>query len=161
VSKRLDPVLPDRLFRLLDGEHLDEQIGKAIMLVTIDDQEMPYPAMLSFLETVAVDRKNIRIAPWNNSTTTKNLRERAKASLLIVDEGLACYIQGIATELERDLKGFAGMAKINLRIESILEDNALAYEGSARMTSGLRYENPQMDAAYIRRARQVLEALKQ
>src|SRR5690348_16746945 len=99
------------------------------MLVTIDDQGTPYPAMLSFLETVAYDRDNIRIAPWNNSTTTKNLRERGKASLLIVDEGLACYIQGSATELERDLKGFPGMAKINLRIESILEDNALAYEG--------------------------------
>ena len=161
MSRRLEPVLPDRLFRLLSGEQLDQQLGKAILLVTIDDNGWPYPAMLSFLEVIATDRENIRMAPWNNSTTTENLRRQGKAALLIVDEGLACYIQGSATELQRDLEGFPGMAKINLKIDSILEDNALAYEGSARITSGLLFENPQMDAAYIERGRKVLEALRQ
>lgn len=161
MSKRLEPVLPDRLFRVLNGEHLEEQLGKAILLVTLDENGRPYPAMLSFLEVIARDRENIRMAPWNSSTTTANLRRQAKAALLIVDEGLACYIQGSAAELDRDLEGFPGMAKVNLRIEAILEDNALAYEGSARITSGVRYDNPQMDAAYIARGRKVLEALKQ
>jgi hypothetical protein len=52
------------------------------------------------------------------------------------------------------------MAKINLRIESILEDQALEYEGAARVTAGIQFENPQMDAAHIGRGRAVLAALR-
>ncbi len=161
MSKRLEPVLPDRLFELLNGRRLDQHLNKAILLVTLDEKDWPYAAMLSFLEVIATDRENIRFAPWNNSSTTANLRRNGKATLLIVDEGLACYIQGTATELAREMEGFAGMAKINLRIESILEDKALDYEGSARITTGVRFENTQMNAAYIERGRKVLEALKQ
>ena len=131
-----------------------------VLLVTLDEKGWPYAAMLSYLEVIAPDRANIRLAPWNNSTTTANIRRNGKVTLLVVDEGMADYIQGTATELCRDLEGFPGMAKINVRIESLLEDKALNYEGSARITTGVRFENPQMDAAYIERGRQVLEALK-
>jgi hypothetical protein len=160
MSKRLEPVLTDRLFHLLNGEHLDEHLSKVMLLITIDDKGWPYAAMLSHLEVIASGRTNLRLAPWSNSTTTANLRQNGKVSLLVVDEGLACYIQGAATELARDLEGFPGMAKINLKIESILEDKALDYEGSARITSGIRFENPQMDAAYMERGRRVLAALR-
>ena len=73
---------------------------------------------------------------------------------------MAYYIQATAEELSRDLDGFPGMAKINLRIESILEDQALDYEDSARVSSGIRFENPQMDAAYVERGRKVLQVLR-
>jgi hypothetical protein len=52
------------------------------------------------------------------------------------------------------------MAKINIQIESIFQDNALDYEGSARITSGIRFENPMMDAAWVERGRRVLAALR-
>ena len=161
MSKRLPPTLPDRLFHLLNGDHLDEHLSKVILLVTLDEQGFPYTAMLSYLEVIAPDRENIRMAPWNNSTTTANLRRNPKVALLVVDEALAYYIQGTAAELAHDLTGFPAMAKINVKIEAVLEDNALNYEASARVTSGVRFENPQMDAAYIARARRVLQALKQ
>ncbi len=161
MSVRLEPVLSARLFDLLDGHELDRNLNKVLVLVTVDEQGWPYAAMLSYLEVIAPDRTNLRLAPWNNSTTTGNLRRNGKASLLVVDDGLACYVQGTATELARDLEGFPGMAKVNLRIESVLEDKALDYEGSARITTGIRFENPQMDAAYIERGRQVLRALCQ
>jgi len=160
MSKRLEPVLPDRLFRLLDGEHLREQLNKVVLLITLDENGWPYAAMLSYMEVIAPDRGNIRLAPWNNSTTTANIRRNGKVTLLIVDEGLAVYIQGTATELCRNLEGFPGMAKINVRLESLLEDKALDYEGSASITSGVRFENPQMDAAYIERGQRVLAALR-
>ena len=160
VSKRVGNTLSDQLWALLNGSALDKHLNKALMLITVDELGRPYPAMLSFLEVISVDRNNIRIGPWNNSTTTANLRRSGKATLLAVDDGLACYIQASAQELSRDLEGFPGMAKINLKIESILEDKALDYEGSARVTSGVRFENPQMDAAYIERGRKILAALK-
>ena len=161
MSKRLPPTLPDRLFHLLSGEHLDEQLTKVLLLVTLDEHGFPYTAMLSFLEVIAPNRENLRMAPWNNSTTTANLRRNPRVALLVVDEALAYYIQGTAAELAHDLAGFPGMAKINVKIESVLEDKALDYEGSARVTSGIRFENPQMDSAYIARARRVLAALKE
>ena len=160
VSTRLEAVLPDRLFGLLNGEHLSENLNKVILLVTLDDRGFPYAAMLSCLEVIARDHGNIRLAPWNNSTTTANIRRNGKVALLVIDEGLAYYIQGTATELAREMEGFSGMAKINVKIESVLEDKALDYEGSASITSGVRFENPQMDVAYIARGRRVLEALR-
>ena len=161
MSKRLPPVLNDRLFGLLNGEHLDANLQKVLLLITADERGWPYVAMLSYLEVIAPDRRNIRMAPFNNSTTTANLRRDGKVTLILVDQELACYIQAFAEELSRDLEGFPGMAKVNLRIESILEDKALDYEGSARVSSGIRFENPQMDAAYIARGRAVLQALLQ
>ena len=160
MSKRLPPVLTDRLYELLGGAHLDSQLSKVLLLITRDEAGWPYVGMLSYLEVIAVDRENLRIAPWNNSTTSANLRRDGKVTLILVDQELACYIQTSARELSRDLEGFPGMAKINLRIESILEDKALDYEGAARITTGIRYENPQMDASYVARGRAILEALR-
>ena len=160
MSLRLPPSLPDRLFHLLHGEHLQENLNKVALLVTVDEKGWPYVAILSYLETIAPDRGNLRLAPWNNSTTTANLRRNGKVSLLVVEEGIAYYIQGTATELCREMERFPGMAKIHIQIESILQDNALDYEGSARITSGIRFENPKMDAAWVERGRRVLAALR-
>ena len=144
MSKRLDPKLPDRLFDLLNGENLSPNLNKVIVLVTVDRKGWPYAAILSYLEVLAPDRTNIRLAPWSNSTTTANIRSNGKVTLLVVDENMAYYVQGTGTELARDMVGFPGMAKVNVQIESVLEDKALDYEGSARITTGIRFENPQM-----------------
>ena len=160
MSKRLDPKLPDRLFDLLNGENLSPNLNKVIVLVTVDRKGWPYAAILSYLEVLAPDRTNIRLAPWSNSTTTANIRSNGKVTLLVVDENMAYYVQGTGTELARDMVGFPGMAKVNVQIESVLEDKALDYEGSARITTGIRFENPQMDAAYIERGQQVLAGLR-
>ena len=160
MSVRLKPILPDELFNRLNGEHLEQLWNRVVLLITVDEKGWPYAAILSYLEIIAPDRNTLRLAPWNNSTTTTNLRRDGRVTLLVVEEGLAYYIQGTATELCRDLEGFPGMAKIHVRIESVLQDNALDYEGSARITTGIRFENPQIDAAYIERGRRVLAALR-
>src|SRR2546423_880016 len=99
MSKRLAPKLPDRLFDRLKGERFREQRFQVLLLITIDENGWPYPSMLSYLEVIAPDHENIRMAPWSNSTATANLRRNPKATLLVVEEGLAYYIQGTATEL--------------------------------------------------------------
>jgi hypothetical protein len=159
MSKRLAAVLPDGLLERLKGDRFREQRFQVLLLITLDENGWPYPSMLSYLEVIAPNRENIRMAPWNNSTATANLRRNPKATLLVVEEGLAYYIQGTATEVSPNLEGFPGMAKINLKLESILEDKALDYEGSARISTGVRFENPQLDEAYLERARRILEAL--
>jgi len=160
MSVRLKPELPDELFDLMSGEQLDRHLNKVVLLITLDEGGFPYGAMLSYLEVIAPDRKSIRFAPWNNSTTTGNIRRNGRAALLVIEEGLAYYIQGTATELAREMGGFPGMAKIELRITTILKDNALDYEGAARITSGIRFENPDLDAARIEQGRRVLQELR-
>ncbi len=161
MSVRLQPELPDRLFALVNGERLEEKLDKVVLLITMDEKGWPYAAILSYLEVLAPDRYNLRLAPWSNSTTTANLRRNSRVTLLIVEENMAYYLQGAAAELTHEMEGFPGMAKINVRIESILEDKAMAYEGSARITTGIRFENPQMDDAHVERGRRVLAALRQ
>ena len=161
MSKRLEPLLPERLLPLFDGSHLDEHRLKVFLLVTVDEHGYPYVAMLSLLELIAVDRANLRLAPWNNSTTTANMQRNGKVSLIVVDTEMAYYIQGTASELAHELPGFPGMAKMNIRIDAVLEDKALNYEGAARVTTGIRFENPDMDAQYLERAHRILQALKQ
>jgi hypothetical protein len=168
MSVRLGPELPDELFdRLngcLDGQvnggGLDQHLNEVILLVTIDEGGWPYGAILSYLEVIARDRRTMRLAPWTNSTTTGNMRRNGKTALLVIEAGLAYYVQGTATELEREMAGFPGMAKMEIRIDSILQDNALDYEGAARITSGIRFENPDLDAARIEHGKRVLEELR-
>ena len=159
MSKRLPPQLTDRLEILFGGAHLEQQWNQALLLVTLDEAGWPYVSMLSYFEVIAKDRSNLRIAPWSTSTAAKNLRRAGKATLIVVEEEIAYYLQASATELAAELPGFPGMAKFNLHVESILEDKALDYEGAARITTGVRYENPQIDAAYIARGRRILDAL--
>ena len=161
MSVRLKPELPDELFDLMNGGQIDRHLNKVVLLITLDEEGLPYGAILSYLEVIAPDRKSLRLAPWNNSTTTANIRRNSKVTLLVIEEELAYYIQGSATELVREMEGFPGMAKIHVRIESILKDNALDYEGAARITSGIRFENPDLDAARIEQGRRVLAALRQ
>lgn len=161
MSKRLEPVLPDRLAPILDGTIQEMHRGKVFLLISVDERGYPYVAMMSLLELVVADRQNLRLAPWSSSTTTANMRRNGKVTLIAVDTEMAYYIQGTATELAAELPGFPGMAKLNIRIDAVLEDMALDYEGAARVSTGIRFENPDMDAAYIERARRVLQALLQ
>jgi hypothetical protein len=168
MSVRLGAELPDELFYRLngrmngpmDGGPIDPRLKQVILLITLDEGGWPYGAMLSYLEVIATDRRTLRLAPWTNSTTTGNLRRNGKAALLVIEEGLAYYVQGTAAELEREMEGFPGMAKIEVRIDAILQDNALDYEGAARITSGIRFENPDLDAARIEHGKRVLEELR-
>lgn len=160
MSKRLEPVLPERLVPIFDGSQMDAHLSKVFLLITVDERGWPYVAMLSLLELIAVDHSNLRVAPWSNSTTTANMRRNGKVNLIVVDTEMAYYIQGTATELAPELAGFPGMAMMNIRIDAVLEDKALDYEGAARVTTGIRFENPDMDAAYIARGRAILDALR-
>ena len=159
MSVRLKPELPDDLFELMNGGAINRHRNKVILLITLDEGGWPYGAMLSYLEVIARDRRTLRLAPWSNSTSTGNLRRNGKVALLVIEEEMAYYIQGTAAELARELAGFPGMAKIEVRIESILKDNALDYEGAARITSGIRFENPDLDAERVEHGRRVLAAL--
>ncbi|MBI4213805.1 MAG: pyridoxamine 5'-phosphate oxidase family protein [Chloroflexi bacterium] len=159
MSTRVGSELPTPLLEFFDGAHFEDHRDTAFTLVTVDERGWPYVAMLSLLEAIAPDRRNIRLGLYNNSATSANLRRDGRTTLIVVDEGMVYYVQGTAEELSGDLPGFEGITKVNMRIESVYEDRARDEEGNARVTSGIRFRIDQMDADRIQRARNLRAAL--
>ena len=94
--------------------------------------------MLSYFEVAAPDRHNLRLAVYNTSCTCANMRERGQATLVIVDAGLVCYVSGFVTEFVPAMREAPYNAKLNLRIEQVLFDEASAHlEPGVHVTSGM------------------------
>jgi hypothetical protein len=159
LSKLIGAELPDDLYERLSGRRPEAYAGKAILLVTVDAEGRPHPSMLSHYEVVARDRRNVGLAVYGATTTAENLRRRGKATLLIIDERLACYVKGAAEETCGGLRSSQHNAGFNLRIEQVLADAANEeYEAGAYVAGGVTYHSPD-PAAEAEQGRAVLEEL--
>ncbi len=139
MSNLLGKELPDNLYELLKGEDVASQMGKVILITTVDAQGFPHPAMLSFGEMAARDVGNIRLATYKGSTTSTNLVRNKKLTVIIADEGITYYIKGTVTPLGEALKGLPYMVPFNMKVEQVLEDA----EPEAPITTGIRFKPPE------------------
>lgn len=161
MSKSLADELNDDLLRRLSGEDLEARAEKVILIATVDAGGRPHPAMLSYLEVVARDRRNIRLATYKDSSTTENMRRSGKATISIIDERVAYYIKGSVLEIKRAMSCARHNAKLNLHVEEVLADEANEeFEPGAYVSSGVTYRNPNR-AEQILKARKVIEELLQ
>ncbi|NIO07310.1 MAG: hypothetical protein GTO40_04660, partial [Deltaproteobacteria bacterium] len=78
MSKLLGNVLNEELQHRLNGKDIGSKEGKAIIVVTVDEQGWAHPAVLSYYEIVAKDESRIDIVVGKTSTTGKNLRRAGK-----------------------------------------------------------------------------------
>lgn len=131
-----------------------ETIGKAVLLLTVDEGGFPHPAMLSFREVAAKDAERLRFCLNTSSRTSENLRRRGEAALLLIDEGPAYYIKGVAKELKASIKAFPDQALFELRIEEVLEDEKPGFP----ITSGVRFKPPE-DPEYFELGKSMAQAL--
>ena len=74
MSKLVGVQLPDDLYQRLLGNDLEQNAEKVILLATVDEGGWPHLAMLSYLEVIAKDQRNLRLATYNSSRTTRNMR---------------------------------------------------------------------------------------
>jgi len=139
MSQLLGKELTKDLFNLLKGENVASKLGKAIVIVTVDDKGWPHPAMLSYYEVVAKERSRIDLAIGKTSTTTKNLRRTGQITLLITDSGINYYLKGSAREIKESMEGVSFMSLFRVEIEQLLED----LEPDAVITSGVTFSRPQ------------------
>src|SRR5882672_1534702 len=139
MSKSLGSELNDDLFQRLSGENLETFAEKVILIATVDNGGRPHPAMLSYLEVVARDRRNIRLATSKDRSATQNRRRNRKATISIIDERVAYYIKGSVVELKRDMLYARHNSKLNLHVEEILADEVNEeFEPGAYVLSGIR-----------------------
>jgi hypothetical protein len=161
MSRVLGPELPPSLLEQLSGRDLKDRFGRVIPAVTLDAVGFPHPALLSFGEVVALDARRIGLATAADSTTTRNMRERGRLTLLLVEPEGTYYITGTVRERPAGLPGFPGLAHLEMRVEQVLQDATRGdVEGDARITSGLRFESGSGGAALLRRWEALVAALR-
>jgi hypothetical protein len=150
--------LTDDLYSRLGGADIASRADQAIVICTVDAGGWPHPAMLSYFEVAAVDRQNLRLAVYTNSRTCGNLRDRGKATLIIVDAALVCYIRGEVKELTPAMHNAAYNAKLNLRIEQVVFDEPPPdLEPGVRVLNGIVYSR--RTAESLARAGRILAEL--
>ena len=153
----MSPGLTPELLERLGGARIDELARTAILLCTIGEDGWPHPAMLSYFE-VAAGAHTLRLAVYKDSRTCTNLRERHKATLILTDVELACYIRATVA-------GMAAMVsapynrRVDLRVEQVTFDEPPPdLEPGAFVTSGITYAARTGES--LERARRVLAELR-
>ena len=147
MAKLVSKELTDDLYKRLCGQFVDEHAGKVILIHTVDSNGWPHPAILSYFEVAAQDRRNIRLATYNTSNTTENMRRTGRVTLSIFDERVTYYIKGTATELCTEMRSAPHNSKLNVAVETVLIDEAdPVLEPGAYIASGIRYVNPVAEA---------------
>ncbi|MCY4582762.1 MAG: pyridoxamine 5'-phosphate oxidase family protein [Chloroflexi bacterium] len=143
MSDDIGRELPPDLFDALWNEDVTVERGRAVLIVTADENDWPHPALLSFREVGARAPNTIRVVTYNGSTTTRNMRENGRITLAFVDERFTYYVKGTAKEIPRHLAGASEyFATMDVRITQILKDFTGADEEGAYITSGITFHNP-------------------
>jgi len=138
MSQILGKELTPELFERLKGKDVSSRSGKAIVIVTVDENGWAHPAMLSYYEVVAKTLSTIDLAIGKTSTSAKNLRRNGKITLLITDSGMNYYIKGNAREIKESMEGVPFMSLFRMEVAVVLEDQ----EPDAQITSGVTFDRP-------------------
>ena len=99
MSTFIGDALPDTLTHRLSTDQALERSDRAIVICSVDEHGWPHPAMLSRLEFVALDHRNIRLSLHTRSRTTRNLRANGRLTVIVVDEDAVYYVKGDALAL--------------------------------------------------------------
>ncbi|GBC82773.1 hypothetical protein HRbin10_01905 [bacterium HR10] len=139
MSVSVGSLLPLDLLRRLSGEDLDAHVEKVILLVSVDEEGWPHPALLSYFEVVAHDARTLHLAIGNRSRTARNLRERERLTLIVVDAEVVYYIKGRAREIAPRMEASPEDAVFCVRVEHVLADRSREGESPAVITAPITY----------------------
>jgi hypothetical protein len=144
MSRFIGEGLPDSLVAALGVDQAIARADRAIVICTIDEHGWAHPAMVSSLELVARDARNVRLAMHAGSRTTRNLRANGRLTLIVVDAGCVYYIKGDVLERTPSLAASPAHAGFNMRVDSVLADGPRDDE-AATLIGDLRVSRPAPD----------------
>ncbi|MGH7376213.1 MAG: pyridoxamine 5'-phosphate oxidase family protein [Candidatus Methylomirabilales bacterium] len=161
MARPLGNELPEALRELLDGRDPAARMGKAILITTIDPQGWPHPAMLSYGEVVAVDRRRLRLATYRASGTSRNMRRDGRLTLCLIDEGMAYYVKTRVREEQDPMAGFPALARFEATVEGVLADQAREdLEPGAGVTGGITFRLARADTEVLAEWQAVVDSLR-
>jgi hypothetical protein len=141
MAREVGDTLPDLLCELLSGRDLSARMGEAILVATTDTVGWPHPALLSYGEMVAVDRRRLRLALYRTSRTADNLRRNGKLTVCLIGRDMAYYVKAAVEAAQDPMEGFAHLARFEVRVASVLVDQAREdLEPGARITEGILFD---------------------
>jgi hypothetical protein len=157
MSRSLGDRLPAPLLALLDGRDLAAKADRALLLATVDARGGPHFALLSVGEVLAPGPSALRLALYQESSTSANLRRQARFGLALATDDLAYYVKASAVERPGPHPTLPGQAVFDATIDEVLEDG----EPVARVTSGfaIALGDPGKVVAYWERTVAALAAL--
>ena len=155
MSRSLGAALPPALEKRLSQKDLPRLLGRGLPLLTVDDRGRPHPMFCSYLDVLATSATTVRVAVGARSNTRRNLEARGAATLLIAEPDATMYVKCRAAGAPL----IAGeLARFDLVVEDVLEDEAEEGEGGTRITGGVTYAPVQaLDSDW---ARATLAALR-
>jgi len=156
VSTNLGPLLPAQLVQLFSGLDLRSKAEMACVLVTQGADGFPHPAIVTAGELVAGNPSTLRVALYAESSASRNLRERAVATLCLAHEGAGYYVKADAEPHAAASPAFAGLSVFTLRPRYVLKDA----EEEAEVTSGFRFRDLRGEDALLERWKPVVDALR-
>jgi len=127
--------LPDRITAWIRSEGGDH----ALLLITVDGYMRPHVMMLARDEVFAASATHLRVALGATSQSAENLRLRGSATLAIYDADLACFIKTRAMKGPQPL--LPGTVYCDLTVEDVRLDTPTKAEATARLVTGLRFED--------------------
>jgi hypothetical protein len=161
MTRSLGDSLPDVLLPLLDGRDLPGRMGKAILIATTDACGWPHPALLSYGEVVAMDRRHIRLATFRESTTSGNLRRDGRLTLCLIETGFAYYIKTQARPQPDPMAEHAHRSRFEAVVEAVLEDKAREdQEPGTSLTGGITFRTGRPGEEVLRDWHAMLDGLR-
>ncbi len=161
MSRAVGSALPEELWGLLGAQELPARLGKAILIATTDTAGWPHPALLSYGEVTAVDRRRLRLALDRSTTTSTNLRRNGKLTLCFIQAGMAYYVKAAAVVWEDPLVGCPGLAGFEAEVEVVLADQAREeWEPGLVLSGGITYASSRPPTEVLGRWRAVLDRLR-
>lgn len=119
MSKLVGNRLPQEVVEAFDGTELDDKVGRAYLLVTLDENGAPRPCMLSAGEILAVDDQRLRVGLWRGTSTAGNLAIGSQALLCFVAPGTVYYVSG----RPRALGEAEGVSVFEIAVERVESDS--------------------------------------
>lgn len=157
MSEKLGNRLPDSLLTLLDGQRLEEKIGQAIILNSVDAAGWPHVGLFSFGELIGLGPTTMRIATWKGTTTSENLKRDPHCTLTFVHDGAAFYVKCLARLIDEGSEPMPSLARFELTVDQVLCDR---YE-DAPVSTPIRYGGPKTSEAMLAEWRPILDFLRQ
>lgn len=160
MSTHVGDSLPDDLFARLNGRGLVDLADRVIAVCTVDEHGYPHPALLSYFEVVALDRRTLRLATYAESRTTSHAQRAGTLTLIFVEAEFVYYVKGAVRLLDASMRTTPFNAKLHVDVTDVLRDAPdPVREPGAAITTGIRYVNPQR-AMDLERAERVIAELR-
>jgi hypothetical protein len=126
MSENVGNTIPPPLRFELGTEQGADQLGRAVLLVTADDDGCPRVAVLSYAEVGALDERSVAIAVNEGTRTHHNLKSGRDATLCCVLDSAAYSLRGTVS---------TSASRFELTVKEVLRD----FYPEAPMMSGPMY----------------------